>query len=528
MTSSRTTNMQLGLSYSFLIIVYFSPLLGSKSCQNCKGEKCDTRGICTEGCKTGYTDKYCQHHCQETCVNLTCEVDPNSGKTICSDGCEDGYCGPRCKIPCPDGCLACDWYHCENCTLCRADLYGSKCEYSCLQKCQGFACSVEETCLEECIAGRYGAQCNMSCLSVFQSCHRFTGQCQHCQPGHFGDKCQHLCPSCLTAEEETFYTCRSGCKVCSSQSYPESQQYSFKMQDRQETLLAILYTVLVILIINNVMFIALVAVCCCRGGRSKWAPGTNFEMEKRVEAFNDPSETEHLCRGTEETCAPRGPVTGKKADSQAWIQVEARRPGPTQKSDVPDNDLRAACREGKLGEVKRILDTGRADVNCRGVDGRTLVMAAAQWRHRDVVELLVSRRADVSLVDDGGNNILHYACYGGDRKTVEFVLSLDGVDINSRGERSWTPVMEAAVGRHGDVVELLVSRGADVSLVDDDGDNTLHYACGGGDRKTVEFVLSLDWVDINARNNDGKTAADVARDRQHHQLSDLLVSRGTQ
>ncbi|XP_046565963.1 histone-lysine N-methyltransferase EHMT2-like [Haliotis rubra] len=154
-------------------------------------------------------------------------------------------------------------------------------------------------------------------------------------------------------------------------------------------------------------------------------------------------------------------------------------------------------------------------------------MEAALGGHRDVVELLVSRGADVSLVDDNGNNTLDWACVGGDRKTVEFVLSLDGVDINSRGGR-WnrTPVMWAALGGHRDVVEFLVSRGADVSLVDDNGDNILHWACWGGDRETVKFVLSLGGVDVNAWNNRGQTATDVARGRRHPQLSDLLVSRG--
>ncbi|XP_046559443.1 histone-lysine N-methyltransferase EHMT2-like [Haliotis rubra] len=203
-------------------------------------------------------------------------------------------------------------------------------------------------------------------------------------------------------------------------------------------------------------------------------------------------------------------------------------PTPAQRDAQADDDLRDACREGKLAEVKRILDTGWTNINCRGEVGMTPVIWAALGGHRDVVEHLVSRGDDVSLVDDMGNNILHWACMGGDRKTVEFVLSLDGMDINSRGERRWTPVVWAAWRGHRDVVKLLVSQDADVSLVDDDGNKILHWACLGGDRKTVEFVLSLDGVDINVRNNNGQTAADVARGRPHHQLSDLLVSRGTQ
>ncbi|XP_046582783.1 ankyrin repeat-containing protein DDB_G0279043-like [Haliotis rubra] len=108
---------------------------------------------------------------------------------------------------------------------------------------------------------------------------------------------------------------------------------------------------------------------------------------------------------------------------------------------------------------------------------------------------------------------------------VKRILDLGQVDINCRGEWSQTPVMEAAERGHREVVELLLSRGADVSLVDVVGYNTLYLACSGGDVGTVEVILSQDGVDVNARNNDGKTAADVARDRGHHQLVDLLESR---
>ncbi|XP_067654205.1 uncharacterized protein [Haliotis asinina] len=153
-------------------------------------------------------------------------------------------------------------------------------------------------------------------------------------------------------------------------------------------------------------------------------------------------------------------------------------------------------------------------------------MVAAWYRHRDVVEFLVGRGADVSLVDRWGNNVLHLACYNGDLEMVKLILSMNVVNINSRGWNSRTPVMRAAESGHRDVVEFLVSRGADVSLVDGYGDNVLHFACRGGDLETVKLILSMNVVDINARNNDGKTAADYARDFGHQRLLNLLVSRG--
>ncbi|XP_067669967.1 ankyrin repeat domain-containing protein 29-like [Haliotis asinina] len=178
---------------------------------------------------------------------------------------------------------------------------------------------------------------------------------------------------------------------------------------------------------------------------------------------------------------------------------------PVRRYSRADVDLHDACRKGDLAEVKRIQDTGRGDVNSRDGVGRTPLMEAARLGHRDVVKLPVVRGADVSLVDDDGNNILHYACVRGDRKTVELVLSLGALDINSRGPGNRTPIMEVAGRGCRDLVELFVKRGADVSLVSDDGDNILHWAYVGGDRMTVNVVS------IDARTSNGDTAADVVK-----------------
>ncbi|XP_071084668.1 uncharacterized protein [Haliotis cracherodii] len=201
-------------------------------------------------------------------------------------------------------------------------------------------------------------------------------------------------------------------------------------------------------------------------------------------------------------------------------------PTPARRDRRADRDLLEASRKGNMAAVKQILAAGRADVNCRDEVGWTPVMRAAYKGHRDVVELLVSEGADVSLVDEDGDNTLHFACWRGDVETVKFVLSLHVADINSRGGRSRTPVMEAALGGHRDVVELLVSEGADVSLVDEDGDNTLHFACWRGDVETVKFVLSLHVADINSRGGRSRTPVMWAAWRGHRDVVELLVSEG--
>ncbi|XP_048242813.1 ankyrin repeat domain-containing protein 2-like [Haliotis rufescens] len=97
-----------------------------------------------------------------------------------------------------------------------------------------------------------------------------------------------------------------------------------------------------------------------------------------------------------------------------------------------DIDLFYASWVGDLMKVKRLLTTPGVVINCRvGWGSRTPVMWAARGGHTEVVELLVKEGANVSLVDKYGNIILHLAFRGGNMETVEFVLSLNVVDIDA-------------------------------------------------------------------------------------------------
>ncbi|XP_046365596.2 ankyrin repeat domain-containing protein 17-like [Haliotis rufescens] len=199
--------------------------------------------------------------------------------------------------------------------------------------------------------------------------------------------------------------------------------------------------------------------------------------------------------------------------------VQATRPS------LDCEDIHDACEQGNPDAVRWILSKrGFLDVNCR-MRGMTPLMKAAEEGYRDILELLVNGGADVSLVTGDCDTILHLACYGGDMEAVKYILSLNVVDFsNSRGMKNRTPVMAAAYPGHRDVVEHLLGQGADVTLVDDYGDTILHLACRGGDVETVTILMYQSMVDIDARNKKGQTPADVARDKGHQYVSELVSS----
>ncbi|XP_067653971.1 fibronectin type 3 and ankyrin repeat domains protein 1-like [Haliotis asinina] len=236
---------------------------------------------------------------------------------------------------------------------------------------------------------------------------------------------------------------------------------------------------------------------------------------------------------------PQVPVTTQDLQASTTDESENLTPSKTEPAPVTTQDsdhhatpspasgrdLYYASRRGDLETVKRILAEGDVDINYRR-GSWTPLMVAAYNGHRDVVEFLVDREADMSLVNSDGSNVLHLACRRGRLETVKLILPLNVVNINSRGGDSMTPVMEAARWGRRNVLEFLVGKGADVSLVDRGGNSVLHIACRRGRLETVKLILDLDVVDIKVRNNYGWTAADMARAYGHQRVLDLLVSRG--
>ncbi|XP_046546519.1 uncharacterized protein LOC124256589 isoform X4 [Haliotis rubra] len=245
--------------------------------------------------------------------------------------------------------------------------------------------------------------------------------------------------------------------------------------------------------------------------------------------------------------------------------------------------LHLACQYGNRSTVKNLLpDT---DINTRGNNGQTPVMAAVLSGRKETVDILVSNKADLSLTDDDNNsilhmacnvddvtlleqmkteldintrgkhgwtpvmktavngnmdvfkdlldtrnlkllkdcydnNLLHLACHGGNVPIVQ--ISLPKFDIDVRGNNGWTPVMFAAVNGVHSVFYLLVSKGADIRLRDDNNNSVLHVACIGGNISIVTSLLPN--IHIDCPGNKGRTAIMVTALHARPALFELLLS----
>ncbi|XP_046578798.1 ankyrin repeat and KH domain-containing protein 1-like [Haliotis rubra] len=185
--------------------------------------------------------------------------------------------------------------------------------------------------------------------------------------------------------------------------------------------------------------------------------------------------------------------------------------------------LHLACRGGSVKIVDYILSQG-VYIDERGESQRTPLMVSAYNGHKELLDWLESKGADVALTDDDDNNVLHVACLGGHVDIVRRVLKLGKVDINSLGQCSRTPLMMAARMGDKEIFDLLVETGADATPMDADRNTILHLASTGGNLDIVKYALGMENVDINARNKRNETA--TMRATSGNEVCNVLVSRG--
>ena len=156
-----------------------------------------------------------------------------------------------------------------------------------------------------------------------------------------------------------------------------------------------------------------------------------------------------------------------------------------------------------------------ADVNARDVDDRTPLQYAAWIENLEVVTSLVEHGADINAKDKRGDTPLHKCFCPASRdspQVLSFLLSQPGIDVNATEERGRTALHNACFQGLEKVAELLIDAGATVDLADtQNGMTPLHVAARDGrSAEVASLLLRQPGIRIDRRNNDGKTALDLA------------------
>ncbi len=137
---------------------------------------------------------------------------------------------------------------------------------------------------------------------------------------------------------------------------------------------------------------------------------------------------------------------------------------------------------------------------------------------------VVQHPDDLHAYSPDGWTALHLAAYFGYASVVVRLLRAGAdhaaVSHNAQGN---TPLHAALAGRREmPAITALLAAGADAAGADVQGYTPLHLAASRGDHAASELLLACG-ATRSARTPDGKTPADIARDKDHVDLADWLT-----
>lgn len=146
----------------------------------------------------------------------------------------------------------------------------------------------------------------------------------------------------------------------------------------------------------------------------------------------------------------------------------------------------AAARGDKVAAQKLIASGAAVDV--RGADNATALIVAALSGAEDVARLLIAQGADVKARNAGGFTALHAAAYQGSVPVVALLLDSNAPRDDAENKAGVTPVFVAAEMNHPEVIELLVSRGADIGKPESHGYSAMTRAFWKGNKEVVSLL----------------------------------------
>jgi ankyrin repeat protein len=180
-------------------------------------------------------------------------------------------------------------------------------------------------------------------------------------------------------------------------------------------------------------------------------------------------------------------------------------------------------------------------------NGMTPFLAACENNRVKVVKYLVKNcNADITKVDNDGNNALHIASLYSNMEVLMYLIMKKNVDvsaphnditrdtctisINTKNNKGKTPLNYACIhkGRTSmncylynekgevpmnnnlDMVKFLIKHGADIHSRDNEGNTILHDACKANNIEVVKYLIEEKDMNMNISNNQGLTCIDYS------------------
>jgi len=166
------------------------------------------------------------------------------------------------------------------------------------------------------------------------------------------------------------------------------------------------------------------------------------------------------------------------------------------------------------------------DINHRfkDEDNETLLMYAISDDKTDIYKFFLKNNANIELVNDEGENVLHSIVYSGDTSRLIYFLDNYKFDINRKSLEGVSPLLLSTFLGKLKMFDLLLYYNANVSIADNFGNTPLHIACSLGYMQMVKKLIELG-SNINLKNQNGNLPLALAINNGHHDIVKFLFAK---
>ena len=177
-------------------------------------------------------------------------------------------------------------------------------------------------------------------------------------------------------------------------------------------------------------------------------------------------------------------------------------------------------------KVATFLLDHQANIELRDANGFTPLLLAAKRGYGDMIDLLLSRGADINAgVQSSGQTVLHLTTLQGSKSLTEQLLAR-GAKVNAPDASGKTPLYVAAKMGFKAMAELLLAHGADVNIKDNErGMTPLAVAVDAGNQPLVDLLIAHQ-SDVNSQTKDGTTLLSIAVLHNQLDIAQVLLKHG--
>ncbi|OBT63581.1 hypothetical protein VE03_07021 [Pseudogymnoascus sp. 23342-1-I1] len=198
------------------------------------------------------------------------------------------------------------------------------------------------------------------------------------------------------------------------------------------------------------------------------------------------------------------------------------------KSKDESTPLHEAASGGNEEVVQLLLQQKESEiqrVNATNDDGKTALYQAAALGYHLVVQSLISRGASTEIMDRTDRSPLHEASSNGHIEVLLELFKSSSIDVDCIDLRGATPLTLAARGTspsHGQVVKLLLEKGANPRWAERDRSTPIFLAAESGNITSLEYILKKK-VNPDERNTSRHTPLGTAAAKNHEEAVLLLL-----